>query len=262
MKKNAFLACISAVLVLSVSLAFAAAPKVYTPFNGKNLEGWVPTGQSPASPWTVVKDVRLSEENPRELVPVAGEFESGVLFNPSRAINLMTMQHFGDITIELEFMISQGSNSGVYPMGLYEVQIHDSYGKPVDQLHQGDMGAIYSAAAPMVNASRPAGEWQHFIIEFVAPRFNDDGEKISNALFKRVVLNGVLVQENVEAPGPTGGGISDTETATGPLMFQGTHGPIAYRNIKVTVNDQPAVGAPVRVMYRAPFPRLRALFRN
>ena len=69
-------------------------------------------------------------------------------------------------------MVPKGSNSGIYVMGEYEVQILDSYGKPADKLTQGDLGALYSAAAPKVNASKKPGEWQKFVIEFQAPKFD------------------------------------------------------------------------------------------
>lgn len=118
-------------------------------------------------------------------------------------------------------------------MGEYEIQVLDSYGKPDDQLTQGDLGAIYSAAAPKKNVAKKPGEWQKFLIDFQAPKF--DGEKkIANARFIKVVLNGSVLHENVEVKGPTPGGLTGKEAATGPLMFQGDHGPVAYRNIKIT----------------------------
>ena len=130
-------------------------------------------------------------------------------------------------------MVPKGSNSGIYVMGEYEVQVLDSFGKPADKLTQGDLGALYSAAAPKVNASKKPGEWQKFVIEFQAPKF-EGAKKVANAKFVKVTLNDVVLHENVEMKGVTPGGLTGKEAATGPLMFQGDHGPVAFRNIKVT----------------------------
>jgi hypothetical protein len=97
-----------------------------------------------------------------------------------------------------------------------------------------DMGALYSASPPKVNASKAPGEWQKYVIEFRAPKFDDKGQKTANAKFVKVELNGTVIHENVEMKGVTGGALSNKEIATGPLMFQGDHGAVAYRNIKVT----------------------------
>jgi hypothetical protein len=156
--------------------------------------------------------------------------------DPRKGVDIYTEEKFGDCTVKLEFLITKGSNSGVYLMGEYEVQIQDSFAKaPNARLGQGDMGAIYSAAAPRVNASGVPGTWQTYEIEFVAPKFNAAGEKTANGVFKKVVLNGVVVQENVEVQGSTGGGVTGREHPTGPLMLQGNHGPVAYRNIEIIV---------------------------
>ena len=116
-------------------------------------------------------------------------------------------------------------------MGRYEVQVLDSHGKPDERLGQGDVGAIYSAAKPAKNAAKPAGEWQTFHIVFQAPRFDDSGKKTQNAKFVSVKLNGQEVQKNVEVKGPTGGHLHNDEKPTGPLLFQGDHGIVAFRNV-------------------------------
>jgi hypothetical protein len=98
---------------------------------------------------------------------------------------------------------------------------------------QGDMGAIYGAAPPAVNACKKPGEWQKYVIEFQAPKFDSDSKKVENAKFLKVELNGRVLHENLEMPGPTPGGVTGKEAPIGPLMFQGNHGPVAYRNIIV-----------------------------
>jgi hypothetical protein len=96
----------------------------------------------------------------------------------------------------------------------------------------GDIGGLYGAAAPKLNAAKAPGEWQQFVIEFQAPRFQD-GKKVANAVFKKVLLNGKVIHENVEMSGVTGGSLGRGEQPRGPLMFQGNHGAVAYRNIGI-----------------------------
>ena len=86
---------------------------------------------------------------------------------------------------------------------------------------------------PRVNASRAPGEWQWLRIRFRAPRFDTSNRKTENARFLRVVLNGQVVQENVEVEGPTRAHMDLPEAAENPLMLQGDHGPVAYRNIYI-----------------------------
>jgi hypothetical protein len=128
-------------------------------------------------------------------------------------------------------MVPKGSNSGVYVMGEYEVQVFDSYGK--QKIGAGDLGGLYGAAAPKTNAAKAPGEWQKMVIEFQAPKFDGD-KKTANARFLKVTLNGEVIHENVEMKGPTPSGVSGKEATTGPLMFQGDHGAVAFRNIRIT----------------------------
>jgi hypothetical protein len=95
------------------------------------------------------------------------------------------------------------------------------------------MGAIYGAQPPKVNACKKSGEWQKYVIDFQAPSYDGGGKKTSNAKFIKVELNGQILHENVEMKGPTPSGVPGKEAAQGPIMFQGDHGPVAYRNIKI-----------------------------
>jgi hypothetical protein len=115
-------------------------------------------------------------------------------------------------------------------MGEYEIQILDSFGR--EKVGPSDLGGLYKVAAPRVNAARQPGEWQKFVIEFQAPRFEGE-KKVADAKFLKVVLNDQVIHENVEMKGPTPGGLTGKEAPTGPLMFQGNHGPVAFRNIKI-----------------------------
>jgi hypothetical protein len=129
-------------------------------------------------------------------------------------------------------MVPKGSNSGIYFMGEYEVQVFDSYGKKDKDLKYGDMGGIYDHAAPRVNASKAPGEWQKFVIEFQAPKF-ENGKKVANARFLKVTLNDQVIHENVELKRPTTSSLTGKERPTGPLMLQGDHGPVAYRHLVI-----------------------------
>jgi len=165
---------------------------------------------------------------------------------------LSTVETFGDVRVELEFMIPQGSNAGVYLMGRYEVQILDSYGKK--KVGTGDLGGIYASwdkskpegkqwwggSRPLVNAAKAPGRWQKMEIVFRAPQFDNEGKKIADARFDSVHINGKLVQENVVCDYPTASHPLPGEAATGPIAIQGDHGPIAIR--KFTAVPLPSPG--------------------
>lgn len=159
---------------------------------------------------------------------------------------LITKDEYGDVRIEMEFMIPKESNSGIYVTGRYEVQIFDSHGRA--RVGSGDMGGIYQrwdpsrgkpqegfeGTRPMSNATKPAGEWQKIDIIFRAPRFNEAGNQRSDALFEKVWLNGVLIHENATTTGPTRSAPMEGNAARGPIAIQGDHGPIAIRSFRVT----------------------------
>lgn len=230
-------------ILLTGAAAIAATGKpaeparVVRPFNGKNLDGWKLRGPADRSHW-VVGIARLDPKRPSALlvqkIPSPGtEASAAQLINAQgRGVDIYTEKKFGDCRVELEVMVPKGSNSGIYLMGEYEIQVFDSYGK--ERIGPGDLGAIYGAAVARVNAAKKPGEWQKFIIDFEAPRFAN-GKKVSNARFRRVVLNGKVIHENVEVAEPTPSCLTGEEQSTGPLLLQGDHGPVAYRNIKIVV---------------------------
>ncbi|MEJ7607893.1 MAG: family 16 glycoside hydrolase [Bryobacteraceae bacterium] len=108
-------------------------------------------------------------------------------------------------------------------------------------LKHSDAGGIYERAAPggkgfggfppKTNASRSPGEWQFYRVWFRAPRFDSSGKKTGNALFESVLYNGVAVHQNVSCDGPTRSSLELPEARLNPMMLQGDHGPVAYRNI-------------------------------
>src|SRR5207248_11025247 len=130
-------------------------------------------------------------------------------------VDLLTEAPYGDIDLHVEFMMSKGSNSGVYFMGQYEVQILDSFGKKDSELKYGDCGGIYNTAPPRTNASKAPGEWQSYEVVFQAPRFDAAGQKTTPATFLRVVHNGTVIHENVAVKGPTTAALGGAEKPLG-----------------------------------------------
>lgn len=180
-------------------------------------------------------------EPPQAVISQPG---TGILLNMNEGTmrdNLLTTWEHGDLELELEVMIPKGSNSGIYLQGRYEVQLLDSWG--VRQPGFGDIGGIYRnwetepgniyrGEAPLSNPAKAPGLWQKIHLLFQAPRFDAAGRKAANARFVYVDLNGIRIHYNVEVPLPTGGPIEKNEVAKGPLMIQGDHGPVAFRNIR------------------------------
>jgi hypothetical protein len=202
---------------------------------GKDLSGWKLKEPNLDKTWTIVGEAKLDAADPKKLAGEGQPSESSAVLirNPiAKGSDIFTEQAFGDCEIHIEFMVPKSSNSGIYLMGRYEVQVLDSFGKPDDKLGQGDVGAIYSAAKPSSNAAKAPGEWQTFDITFQAPRFEGD-KKTQNAKFLSVKLNGKEIQKDVEVKGPTGGQLYSDEKPTGPLLIQGDHGIVALRNIRV-----------------------------
>ena len=208
-------------------------PQYVEPFNGSDLTGW----QEPRGKWAVATLVETNSQNSGNDAP-SSMFAALVNGAEGRTSNLLSDMEHGDIELSLEFMVPEGSNSGVYLQGRYEVQILDSWQKY--QPTFADCGGIYQrhlngqgfeGTSPRVNASLPPGEWQRFDIQFRAPRFDAEGNKVENARFVKVNHNGVVIHENVEVTGPTRSASYEDEKPWGPLMLQGDHGPIAFRNL-------------------------------
>ncbi len=226
-------------LLASPTAASGDGPGWISLIGDHELAAW----QEPTGAWLAAGDARLDPQDPTRLAAVAG---GGVIINgpDGRTRNLLSKQEFGDIEAHFEFLIPRNSNSGVKLQGLYEVQIVDSQG--AKKLTGSDCGGIYPRAellpryhhldeghAPKVNAARAAGQWQTLDLVFKAPRFNKSGKKEANARFEKVVLNGQVVQENLELKAPTGHAWRLPEVRRGPLLLQADHGPVAFRNIRV-----------------------------
>lgn len=186
-------------------------------FDGTSTSEWV-TSEDKPSPWPI---------------------EEGAMVVTTR--NTQTKKEFGDHQLHLEFWVppekepntAGNGNSGVYVHGFYEIQLIDSYGEPVDK--GSCSGAIYGQAAPLVNASLPAGQWQSYDIIFHAPNVDDQGQVTQKARFT-ILHNGILIQDHVEAD-VTPYGVKGPLKNTGPLMLQYHDYPVKYRNIWVRPLD-------------------------
>jgi len=192
--------------------------------------------------WFIAGDALADPANEKLL---KGKPGTGVIINgpTGRTRNILSKAEFGDVRAHIEFMVPKGSNSGVYFQARYEIQVFDSWG--VEEPHYSDCGGIYQrwdnrrkppgfeGHGPRVNASKPPGQWQSFDVVFRAPRFDKDGNKIANARFEKVIHNGIVVHEDVVLTGPTRASTYNDEKPRGPLMLQGDHGPVAYRNIRI-----------------------------
>ncbi len=163
-------------------------------FDGTDLKGWHVNG---TNQWKV---------------------EDGIMRSPASGSNIMTDQLFNDFKLHIEFRYPKGSNSGVYLRGRYEIQIVDSKGmEPSRDL----LGAIYGFLVPIDMMAKDAGEWQSYDVTLV-------GRLVTLA------VNGKTVICNQVIPGITGGALDSSEGEPGPIMMQGDHGAIDFRNILIT----------------------------
>ncbi len=194
-------------------LAGVRAPKLDRPmpkrwskpqplFNGKDLTGWEPIGNVANNKW-IAREGELVNDNPE----VQGQRGPG-------AANLKTTAKFQDFKLHIEVNCPVGGNSGIYLRGRYEVQVGTEGGSQPDH----EMGAIYSHYPPPAGAELALGKWTSFDVTFV-------GRHVT------VLRDGKVYHDHVEIPGPTGGALDSNEGEPGPLMLQGDHGPIEYRNI-------------------------------
>lgn len=175
-------------------------------FSGKDMEGWELVEKGAVNGWKAVDGIMVND-------PVQKQGEAHIQYG-----NLRTKATFEDFNLKLEVNVPKGSNSGVYLRGIYEVQVMDSYGKKLDSHN---MGGLYSRITPSEAAEKPAGEWQ----------------KMDITLYKRhltVILNGRTIIDNQPVKGVTGGALTSDQFSPGPILLQGDHGKVSYRNIVLT----------------------------
>lgn len=172
-------------------------------FDGEDLAGWRLAEPKAVNGWSVQDGVLINR-------PVQAKGEPHKYYG-----NLRTDRVFKDFNLSLEVNVPKHGNSGVYLRGIYEVQVADTYGEPVDSHN---MGAIYSRITPSVAAERPAGQWQTLNITLVQRHVT-------------VVLNGTKIIDNQPLLGCTGGALWSDESRPGPIYLQGDHLAVDYRNI-------------------------------
>jgi 3-keto-disaccharide hydrolase len=184
---------------LMPSFKTSGAWKTTRMFDGKSLKGWHPRDPKAKNGWAVV-DGDLAVVDPKD------------------NSDLVSDAKFQDMQLHLEFNIEPKSNSGVYLRGRYELQILDNTDAKM-ALDTHGCGAVYSRLAPTLDATKPAGEWQTLDVELI-------GREVEVKLNGKTVVKGVV-------DGITGGALSPWEGEPGPLMLQGDHGKVRFRNIEV-----------------------------
>ena len=168
--------------------------------DGKDLTGWRLMNDQADNGWSIVDGVLQNR------VEKTKDKHFG---------NLRTDAEFVDFNLTTDVRTQEGSNSGIYLRGIYEVQVMESFGQPLDSHH---MGALYSRITPVVAAEKPIGEWQTLDITLVDRHLT-------------VILNGKTIIENEPVLGCTGGAMTSDEFHPGPIYLQGDHTNIDYRNM-------------------------------
>ena len=193
---------VSAAFLLA-TIAFAADDETgFTPlFNGKDMAGWHVRKPDAHNAWKVEDGV---------LKNVLGTGEHGV--------DLVTDTTFKDFTVRYEYQVPDGSNSGFYLRGRHEIQILGDYKS--GKVAKGGNGAIYNFKEPSEFVSKPGGEWQTVEATIV-------GNKIT------VIQNGKKIHDAVECDKGTGGQLDNNVNEPGPVVLQGDHGSVSFRNIRI-----------------------------
>ncbi len=202
MKKTITISTLAALIALG-PLTLTAAEKGFQPlFNGKDLTGWHLREPGGHNCWTVLP----------------GGILKNTIEKGTHGTDLVSDQKFWNFTVRYEYMTPDGSNSGFYLRGRYEIQILGDYkeGKAGD----GGNGALYSVRAPDKFVTRPGGEWQTVEATIIGHRIT-------------VTLNGVKIHDNFLCDRPTGGELDNKVDEPGPILLQGNHGTVSFRNIRI-----------------------------
>ena len=188
-------------LEVSESVEWGSAIKL---FNGKDLVDWHLLDKEQNQYWKVENGILVNN--------VTDEGDTG------EGTGLISNEAFTNFKLHVEFKYPEGSNSGIYLRGRYEVQIQDDYGKAPSSRH---ISGVYGFLTPTMNAAKKAGEWQQMDITLL-------GRNVT------IVLNNETVIDNQEIPGITGGALDANEDEPGPIFIQGDHGPVSFRSIILT----------------------------
>jgi hypothetical protein len=172
-------------------------------FSGKDLTGWRLTDPKAVNGWSVKSGLLVNEAVQEEGKP------------HKNYGNLRTDREFEDFNLKVKVLVAKGQNSGVYLRGIYEVQVADTFGRPLDPHN---MGAVYSRLKPSMAAEKPPGEWQTLEITFVDRHAT-------------IILNGKRIIDNQPVMGCTGGALWSDVSRPGPIYLQGDHTGITYRSL-------------------------------
>ena len=166
-------------------------------FNGRDLTGWRLRHSGGKASWSA---------------------QNGMLVNAGGGTDLVSEEVFGDHIVRYEYLVPEGGNSGFYLRGRYEIQVAGDYKSKKADIHGN--GAVYGKILPSTFASLPAGQWQQVEATLI-------GDRVT------VILNGVKIIDNARIEGVTGAALDDKVTEPGPILLQGDHGAVAFRNIRV-----------------------------
>ena len=172
-------------------------------FNGKDLTGWKLRNPTGHNSWTVEPD---------------GILKNTVEKGGPHGTDLMTDEKFWNFTARYEYMTPDGSNSGFYLRGRQEIQILGDHKSGA--LTKGCNGAIYNFKAPDKFVTKPGGEWQTAEVTIIGHRIT-------------VILNGVKIHDTILCNQPTGGQLDDKMDVPGPILLQGDHGTVSFRNLRI-----------------------------
>jgi hypothetical protein len=184
------------------SLAFGAESGFQPLFNGEDLMGWKLRNADGRQSWSILPGGILKNT-----------VENGV-----HGTDLVTEKKYRNFTVRYEFMTPDNSNSGFYLRGRFEIQILGDHGKgePTKTCN----GSLYNFKAPDKFVTKPAGEWQTVEATIIGNRIT-------------VIMNGVKIHDNVECTKPTGGELDNQIDQPGPVLLQGDHGTVSFRNIRL-----------------------------
>ncbi len=186
---------------LTARVSKAEADEGFRPlFNGRDLGGWKLRNSDGLASWSAQNGMLVNE------IP-AGQ----------HGTDLVSEAKYGDFVVRYEYLVPKGSNSGFYLRGRYEIQILGDGGESATP---GGNGGLYSVKAPSGNASRPVGQWQE--VEATIR-----GNRIT------VTLNGTTIHDGVEVTRATGGQLDNNLDQPGPILLQGDHGAVAFRNVRI-----------------------------
>jgi hypothetical protein len=231
------------------SLAFPAIAQSQVSNDGPAVFKTLAAFGSAEKAWSDVTDIVINPIKPGSFKKTAG---SGIILGElgKNGSRLSTPANFGDSELEFDFLVERGTIAAVLLQGRYQINLSDSWADLSSSFnsmggigrHDMQNAASFSGATPLIKVAKAPGLWQHVRIRFKAPEFTN-GIKTANAVFEEVYINECLVQQNMELQEPSNGSVSEKEQPVGPVVFYGSNGILALRNLEVR---KPTSGAALR----------------